>query len=724
MPDLAPWLPLLAIPFNAEVAETPEVAQIDPAFRRERLHEVVEQFLTRVLLMPTLVVFEDIHWMDEASLALLRHLTARPGPRPWLVCATRRPEGTSLVADDNGTLLALEPLAADKAGELARASAADAPLPQSVLAVLAERAGGNPLFVRELVAAARSGNALDDLPETVESVITTRIDTLDPGDRFLLRAASVIGAVFELPLLEQVLEADVFAHSAVAVGDLERWGRLSEFVGREGGNTMRFRHDLFRAVAYEGLSYRRRRELHGAVGLALEHNAETQAELLSLHFLRSGDFDRAWRYGVAAGRRAQAQYANHVAMELFGRALEAASELPTLAAAEVAEIAEARGDVAELGGRYDDADASYAQARTLLTADPLADARLSVKQGVVCERRSRYDEAIATYDRAMHAIEALEDEADPVRVKLALGYAAAHYRQAKYEDSIRWASAAAERAQRTGQKAELAHAYYLLDVAHTYLGRPDPQYETLARPLYEALGDLVGHAGFLNNVGIGAYYGGRWDDALELYRESRELSRRAGDQVAAVRGANNEAEILSDQGKLVEAEALFEEVLRGWGAAGYVLGVGVATSNLGRAAARAGRYDEGERLLRDARAQFEAMGSGSFVLETDARLVERFVLEGRHQEALALAEATMADGIVKPMLDRLVGYAYVQSRQPARGLPCFESSLTGARELKMPFEEGLTLRALADCGRTEHAADAERVLASLGVEWVPSPPLP
>jgi hypothetical protein len=84
----------------------------------------------------------------------------------------------------------------------------------------------------------------------------------------------------------------------------------------------------------------------------------------------------------------------------------------------------------------------------------------------------------------------------------------------------------------------------------------------------------------------------------------------------------------------------------------------------------------------------------------------------------------MADGIVKPMLDRLVGYAYVQSRQPARGLPCFESSLTGARELKMPFEEGLTLRALADCGRTEHAADAERVLASLGVEWVPSPPLP
>jgi class 3 adenylate cyclase/tetratricopeptide (TPR) repeat protein len=726
LPDLAPWLPLLAIPFNAEVAETPEVAEIDPAFRRERLHEVVEQFLTRVLLMPTLLVFEDTHWMDEASTALLRHLSARPGPRPWLLCATRRPEGASVIdeAAANGTLLALEPLPPDQAGELALASAADAPLPQHVLDVLAERAGGNPLFVRELVAAARHGSDLGALPETVESVITTRIDTLDPGDRLLLRASAVIGAVFELALLEEVLGDE----ATVAVGDLDRWSRLGEFVGREGPSTMRFRHDLFRAVAYEGLSYRRRRALHGSVGLALERRAgeaaDAQAELLALHFLRSGDFDRAWRYGVLAGRRAQTQYANGVAIELFGRALEAAAELPGLPPADVAEIAEARGDVAELAARYDDAETSYAQARALLTGDPLTEAQLAVKQGVVRERRARYDEAIAIYDNAMALIEGLGDEAEPVRVKLALGYAAAYYRLARYEDCIHWASDAAERAQRTGQKVELAHTYYLLDVAHTYLGHPDPQYEDLALPLYEELGDLVGHAGFLNNLGIRAYYAGRWDDSLDLYRRSGELSRRAGDAVAAARAANNEAEILSDQGKLPHAEELLAEALRGWRAGAYAFGVGAVTSNLGRAAARAGRFDDGERLLREARAQFEAMGSAGFMIEADARLVERFVLEGRHQDALEIAGGLDDAGIVRPMLDRLLGYAYVQSRQPARAWPCFESSLAGARELNMPYEEGLTLKALADCGRAEHAADAERVLGGLGVEWVPAPPLP
>ncbi len=67
MPDLAPLLPLLAIPFGAAVEPTPEVDAIDPAFRRVRLQEALEQFLLRVLMMPTLVVIEDVHWIDDAS---------------------------------------------------------------------------------------------------------------------------------------------------------------------------------------------------------------------------------------------------------------------------------------------------------------------------------------------------------------------------------------------------------------------------------------------------------------------------------------------------------------------------------------------------------------------------------------------------------------------------------------------------------------------------------
>ena len=112
--------------------------------------------------------------------------------------------------------LALEPLAREAASVLALAAAGDVALTEQVLAAVGERAGGNPLFVRELVAAAKNDGSVDALPQTVETLMTARIDTLEPTDRQLLRYAAVIGASFELDLLEEVLSGeldDVAAHA-------------------------------------------------------------------------------------------------------------------------------------------------------------------------------------------------------------------------------------------------------------------------------------------------------------------------------------------------------------------------------------------------------------------------------------------------------------------------------------------------------------------------------
>ena len=134
-------------------------------------------------------------------------------------------------------------------------------------------------------------------------MLTARIDQLEPGDRLLIRYASVVGPTFALDVLTEIL-----AGEPVEPSDLERWKRLSEFVEWASSELLRFIHDLFRAMAYEGLSYRRRREIHGRVALALEaragENVEDAAGLLSLHFLAAGKHQEAWRYAVVAGRRA------------------------------------------------------------------------------------------------------------------------------------------------------------------------------------------------------------------------------------------------------------------------------------------------------------------------------------------------------------------------------------------------------------------------------------
>jgi class 3 adenylate cyclase/tetratricopeptide (TPR) repeat protein len=711
LPDLAPWLPLLAIPFGAEVAATPETEQIDPAFRRTQLHQSVEQFLERVLMMPTLVVLEDSHWMDDASWDLIRHLTREAAARPWLFCVTRRPQGGALARDVEGHVrLPLEPLDGDSAQALALAAAGELPLSGDALAAVGARSGGNPLFVRELIAAAREAGSVDALPETVETLITTRIDTLAPEDRFLLRNAAVLGARFELDLLAEVVAAEL-----AGVDELDRWERVSEFVMWEGAGELRFVHDLFRAVAYEGLSYRRRRDIHARVGAALQRRGADPA-LLSLHFLRAEDFERAWLYSVEAGTRAKADHANIVAAELFERALEAAQKID-VAPAEVAGVAEALGDVSELAAQYERAAGAYERARSVGADDP----RLLLKEGVLRERLGKYPDALNWYGRG------LQNAGPATKIELELAFAGVKYRQGKHDEAIEWSKRAAADAEEAGDRVKLAHAFYLQHIAHTDSGRRETTHRDEALRILEEVGDLVRLSSLQNNIGIEAYYDARWDEAVDWYRRSGETARRAGDVVNVARAENNEAEILSDQGRLDEARALFQEARRTWRAAQYPIGIALATSNLGRAAARAGEFDEGHRLQDEALRLFEQIGAEAFVLEARSRKAECLVLEGRFQEALELLGPLLDNGAAgqRAAIERLAGYALVQSRAPFdQAKPHFDASVAAADAAHAQYELALTRRALAETSGAGHDAEAEAMLERLGVVRTAPVPLP
>ena len=108
--------------------------------------------------------------------------------------------------DVSVTRLALEPLSVDESVALVEAASEDAPLSPHAALALARRSGGNPLFLGELVVAARSGGAVDELPDSAEALITARIDRLAPSERTLLRQASVLGAEFPAALLPKSLD--------------------------------------------------------------------------------------------------------------------------------------------------------------------------------------------------------------------------------------------------------------------------------------------------------------------------------------------------------------------------------------------------------------------------------------------------------------------------------------------------------------------------------------
>ncbi len=609
-PDVLPSLPLIAGALGVDVTDTDATLAFEQRFRKRRLEEALCALVLAAAPGPALLVLEEAHWLDQASVDAITGLAAATRGRPWLIVIARRdrPGGILAPAEPEPVDIRLDALSADAASTLVLIATEGAPLSPHRTEEVVRRAGGNPLFLLELVASAGSGS-IDGMPESIEAVLTSHVDRLAIRDRLVLRYASVLGTAIDDAILAELLRDD-----APVPGE-DVWQRLAAFVelGRDG--VRRFRQALVRDAAYDGLPFRTRRELHARAATAIAARAGSRvddaAELLSLHAFHAHRFEDAWRLARLAGDRAAAAYANVDAARLYERALAAARELPDVPSPELAAVHESIGDVRALLGEFAPAGMAYARARIVLRHDPVAQARLLLKHARIPERLGRYSEALRWTTRGLRAVEGREDrEAAQQRAQLKVWRAAVLQAQGRHADAVRWCEQAIVEAEASADRDALAHAYFLLDWAYFDLGRPErATFSRVALGIYEELGDLGRQAVVLNNLGAWAYYRGDWDEAVELYERGRVTRERTGDAVNAAFGTCNIGEILSDQGRLDEAEPRFREAKRVWQAAGDRPGVAFVTSALGRVATRAGRVEEALELLEEARAAFAHVGA-------------------------------------------------------------------------------------------------------------------
>jgi class 3 adenylate cyclase/tetratricopeptide (TPR) repeat protein len=749
--DLVPWTPLLAAPLDIEVETTTEVENLDPAFWRARLHGVMGALLGQLLDSPTLLVFDDVHWMDDASSELLRYLGTQLPTRPWLACTTRRPiEGGFAAAEGTPPLpaltLRLEPLPAEDARKLALAAAGDRRLTDEELAALMERGAGNPLFLQRLASVGETSEEAKELPETVEALVATRIDQLAPGDRALLRWASVLGVSFSGTLIQDVLEGD----SVVAAGS-EAWDRLGEFVERDPAvaGAFRFRHALIRDAAYEGLSYKRRRELHGRVAEVIEGSQgdrpEEVAELLSLHYFNAGRWLLAWKYSRMGGEQAEAVYAHADAATFFERALEAAHHFD-VPSREIYEVASALGHARFLLGRYEAATAAYRIAQEHVDPDdPYSEARLVIKQMDVPLRQKRYPQALRYLTRGLELLEGLEGAiAAAIRAELCAWYGRTRAYQQRYEDALEWAQRAISEAGASGGTADVSigRAYFVLDLANVGLGREsDEPYAERALEYFERAGNLRGVSATVNVLAARAYLAGRWEESIRLEKRSRDLDEEIGDSYSAAMSDLNIGEMLADQGRAEEAESRAREALRVWKAPGAEAGTiaAEATRLLGYAVAQQGRFDEALPLLEESRDAFREAGDRrSEELEAELRIAQCLLLDGDAESALAHATAAVSevdrsrDPMLVAALQRVRGLALMESGRLDEAREGFEDSLAVARSgapdagFKSPdYEVGLTFDALdrlaelTGRGDQDYATRRDAILEGLGVVAIP-----
>jgi ABC-type transport system substrate-binding protein/class 3 adenylate cyclase len=310
---------------------------------QRQTHEAVVE-LARALSQehPLGLVLEDLHFADERTLELVEELLSLadeeavavlllyrsdPDLRSWTLGEAARRHYPHRFRE-----LELDALQPEDGARVA-ASATEGDLPAELAAQVAERAGGNPLFLEEAARDAVESGDGDAVPRAIHETLQARLDRLAPETREVASIASVVGRSFGLPLLERLVPSQ---RLRPALSELQRLDLVVE-ERRRPTPEYRFRHGLVQETAYSTLLQERRRDLHRIVGTALEQVQSDELSeaygLLAHHFAEADEPERAARYLLEAGNAARAVYADEEAIAHYRRALSFLDRLGQTAAA-------------------------------------------------------------------------------------------------------------------------------------------------------------------------------------------------------------------------------------------------------------------------------------------------------------------------------------------------------------------------------------------------------
>jgi class 3 adenylate cyclase/tetratricopeptide (TPR) repeat protein len=343
---LEPSLPALLWLLDVPV-DDPQWQRLDPPRRRQQTLDGIRRLLLRESqVQPLLLVFEDLHWIDAETQALLDSVVESLPTARLLLVVNYRPEyqhgwGSKTYYRQ----LRIDPLPPESAEELLEALLGNAAGLQPLKRLLIERTEGNPFFLEESVRTlvetkvlagdrgayrlAKASQALQ-IPVTAQAILAARIDRLTPDDKRLLQAASVIGKDVPFALLQAIVEVPEHAlrRSLATLQAAEFLYEARLFPDLE----YTFKHALTHDVAYGSLLQDRRRQVHARIVQAIEHRYPDRlpeyVEQLAHHAFKGEVWDKSVAYLRQAGARAAARSSNREALAYFDEALTALGHLP------------------------------------------------------------------------------------------------------------------------------------------------------------------------------------------------------------------------------------------------------------------------------------------------------------------------------------------------------------------------------------------------------------
>lgn len=512
---LAPHLVGLLPEYAALLPADMPLPALEPAQERQRITQAfISFFAQRAAHVPLLVLIEDLHWSDAASLGVLHALARRLGAWPVLLLATCRIDEASpdvanmldaLTLERIAGTLVLERLSFEHTDAMLRAIFHQRqPIRGDFLAELYNLTEGNPFFIEEVLSAliaagdiflrdgqwTRKPLAELHIPRSIQAAIRQRLAGLSPAARHLANLAAVAGRHFDFELLRRLTSSD---ESTLLDQIKELIG--AQLVAEQTAERFAFRHALTHAALYNGLLARERRALHAVVAvaqevIAAEHGDEALEQWaadLGRQFFLAEEWARAAHYAQMAAARAQRLYAPALALEQLDHAIAAVEQLrkPIPAA-----LLQARGGLYEMLGAA--------------------------------------EAALADYRAALAEAQADDDHEGQWRVLLAIGFYYAARDNVMMGAYLRQALDLAR-----GLGAPLLLGQSLNRYGNWYLFLEQPttalRYHTEALALFEAAGDRPGLAATHDLIGITQIMGVDKLAAAQHYARAVELFAELGD---------------------------------------------------------------------------------------------------------------------------------------------------------------------------------------------------
>ncbi|WP_129630924.1 adenylate/guanylate cyclase domain-containing protein [Candidatus Oscillochloris fontis] len=631
VPDLERFIPLLGEILGLPIVETSLITALSAEQRRDRRREMIAAILlTAAHQRPHVIILDDLHWIDASSLDLLATTFEQLATAPLLILAAHRPEPTiHAVYRHLAQCLILEIglLSSDEGRELIRRILGSVPPPELEELLLA-KSHGNPYFIEEFLHGLRDNGELVRtaegyhlsvpasairIPDSIEGVITARLDRLEEQTHAILQVASVIGQHFTYAILAHLVSrADTLSYQ------LDRLDQAALIAHESSHSALDylFRHALIRDVTYESLLFTRRRELHQRIAQIIEAaggaDADDQLSLLARHYLLAEQWSQAFTYHVRAGRLAQKRFANREAITFFTEAMKLLDQHASDITHEhadsiddvVIEVHERLGWLYNLVGNYDLSLTHYEVALAMLHATALIpQLRLFHHIARVHEQRADYETSFAWISRAEILPVA---DTHPIKVRCLLLGAGMHARQGRYQQALELTNRALEAAEQDNHQHNQAHALKLLGNTWINMGENGRAREVLERAvtLYRSVHDLKGLADALNDLATLYHELGELEAARTTYEEAIELAQTVGDVYSEAMIANNLGDLFKLVGRYDAAVEQFERSLRQFTKLGSQYGIAVLQLNLGATwldhgdLARAATYfDRADHLL-------------------------------------------------------------------------------------------------------------------------------